>query len=164
MSDSSSNSSENELSFKPTGTTNFLMTTFNIKTKDREILFDGAVPLHKFVYHLYDFFFAYIHQCPINSYYYLSAILKPETDCRPEVRTLSKLTGHAKKAQRVQEATPIIQSTIEKIYSIFATWISKENNNRVNKSYRSDTNVKELVKAYQDFHDNITKQLHTLIK
>ena len=80
------------------------MTIFNNISKDRDILYDGGVPLHKIVYSMYDFFYQYIHQCPINTIYYISALLKPETDCRPEVRTLAKLNGKAKMAQRVQEA------------------------------------------------------------
>ena len=156
--------SDNELTFTPTGTTNYLMTIFNTKSKDRDILFDGGVPLHKTVYCMYDFFYQYIHQCPINTMYFISAILKPEQEARPEVRTIAKLSGKAKKAQRIEEARPIIENTIEQFYTIFYKFISKENTNHTITSYRSDTNKKELLKAYQEFDTNVIEKLRDLIK
>ena len=156
--------SEYELTFTPTGTSNYLMTIFNNKSKDRDIMGDGGVPLHKIVYTMYDFFFQYIHQCPINTKYYISALLKPETDCRPEVRTLTKLNGKAKMAERVQEAAPEIEKIIQQFYTIFYTFISKENSNHTNKSYRSDTNKKELINAFHEFDTKIVEQLRSLIK
>ena len=125
---------------------------------------DGGVPLHKIVYTMYDFFYQYIHQCPINTVYYISALLKPETDCRPEVRTLTKLNGKAKMAQRVQEAAPEIERIIQQFYTIFYTFISRENSNHTNKSYRSDTNKKELINAFHEFDNKIVEQLRSLIK
>lgn len=148
----------------PTGTTNYLMTIFNTKSKDRDILFDGGVPLHKTVYCMYDFFYQYIHQCPINTMYFISAILKPEQEARPEVRTIAKLSGKAKKAQRIEEARPIIENTIEQFYTIFYKFISKENTNHTITSYRSDTNKKELLNAYQEFDTNVIEKLRDLIK
>ena len=155
--------SDYELTFSPTGTSNYLMTIFNNKSKDRDIMGDGAVPLHKTVYSMYDFFYQYIHQCPINTVYYFSVLLKPETDCRPEVRTLAKLHGKAKMAQRVIEATPIIETIIQQFYTIFYTFISKENTNHTQKSYRSDTNKKELINAFQEYETKVVKQLRSLI-
>ena len=113
---------------------------------------------------MYDFFYQYIHQCPINTVYYISALLKPETDCRPEVRTLTKLNGKAKMAQRVQEAAPEIERIIQQFYTIFYTFISRENSNHTNKSYRSDTNKKELINAFHEFDNKIVEQLRSLIK
>jgi len=153
-----------DLTFTPTGTTNYLMSIFNSKSKDRDILNEGGVPLHKIVYSMYDFFYQYIHQCPINTLYYISALLKPDTDCRPEVRTLSKLNGKAKMVQRIEEAKPIIETVIVQFYTIFYTFISKENTNHTQKSYRSDTNKKELINAFQEFDTKIVAQLRSLIK
>ena len=51
---------DNTLIFIPTTTTNYYASKFNINTKEREILFEGAVPLHEIIYHLYDLFFNYI--------------------------------------------------------------------------------------------------------
>jgi len=155
--------SEYELTFTPTGTSNYLMTIFNNISKDRDILYDGGVPLHKIVYSMYDFFYQYIHQCPINTIYYISALLKPETDCRPEVRTLAKLNGKAKMAQRVLEAKPIIETIIKQFYTIFYTFISEANTNHTKKSYRSDTNKKELINAFQEFDTKVVGQLQSLI-
>lgn len=148
----------------PTGTTNYLMTIFNNKSKDREIMFDGGVPLHKIVYSMYDFFYQYIHQCPINTIYFISGILKPEPEARPEVRTIAELNGKAKKSQRIEEAKPWIQKTIDQFYSIFYKFISKENPSHTSASYRSDTNKKELINAFQEFDSNVVPKLRELIK
>ena len=156
--------SDNELTFTPTGTTNYLMTIFNTKSKDRDILFDGGVPLHKTVYCMYDFFYQYIHQCPINTMYFISAILKPEPEARPEVRTIAKLSGKAKKAQRVEEAKPWIEKTIEQFYHIFYKFISKENSSHTIASYRNDTNKKELINAFQEFENNVINKLRELVQ
>ena len=155
--------SDNELVFVPTGTTNYLMTIFNDKSKDREILFDGGVPLHKIIYSMYDFFYQYIHQCPINTMYFISAILKPEAESRPEVKTIAKLHGKAKKAQRIEEARPIIENTIKQFYILFNKFISKENTNHTSASYRSDTNKKELINAFQEFDTTVISKIRELV-
>ena len=66
-------------------------------------------------------------------------------------------------AQRVQEAKPIIETIIKQFYTIFYTFISEANSNHTKKSYRSDTNKKELINAFQEFDTKVVQQLQSLI-
>ena len=146
-----------ELYFKPTGTTNFLMSTLNLKTKDRVIMFDGAVPLHKSVYNIYEFVYSYLNLCSQQYLYFISAILKPESESRPETRTLVKLDGHSKRADRVKELAPMIDRIIATYDLLFSEFINE--GGRINKSYRTDTNRSELLKAYEHYNSEVKKNL-----
>jgi len=150
-----------ELYFKATGTTNYLMSTLNIKTKDRGIMYDGAVPLHKSVYNLHEFLYSYINLCSKQTTYYISAILKPESESRPETRTLAKLEGFSKRVERIEAAKPIFTKIITIYDMLFAEFIGTDG--RIKSTYRSDTNRTELLKAYEHYTNEVKKNVLDLL-
>ena len=150
-----------ELFFKPTGTTNYLMSTLNTKTKDRGIMYDGAVPLHKSIYNLHEFLYSYIHLCSKQTTYYISAILKPESESRPETRTLAKLEGYSKRNERIEAAKPIFNKIITIYDMLFAEFIGTDG--RIKSAYRSDTNRTELLKSYEQYTSEVKKNVLDLL-
>ena len=132
-----------KLGFNPTGTTNYIMSEFNIDTKERTLLFEGGVPLHKIVYNLYDFFYNYINHfgSSHNKIFYIHAILKPESNCRPETPIIFKLKGEKCKNERLELYQKNINLTLEKfelIYNYLGT-LPNTRPGQEKKTYRRDT-------------------------
>ena len=143
-----------------TKTTNFYPFKFNKTTKCREILFDGAVPLHKIVYNLYDFYYDYIHSASPKTITYLSLIINQTTNGRPETPYIIKLEGASSKKKRQTHVRDSIEELITFFNRVFAKFISVQ---EVVHDYRTDTNSKTLKKAHADFNDDITIKLRALL-
>ena len=77
----------------PTGTINYYPHTFNKITKNRSILFQGAVPLHEIIYIIYDFCLHYISNTSKNEDTYLSMIKNNTSLSRPVTLTMVKFNG-----------------------------------------------------------------------
>ena len=144
---------QSTLPFKATGTTNYLLSEFNDKTKERNILFEGGVPLHKIVYNLYDFFHLYLHRgnSP-DKYYYISVILKPEPDCRPETPVLLKLRGDKSKKIRNKQLTESIDKMFQDFDTIFEVFINSKTGMRCAPYRKSDTPPVLIQRAQEEYH------------
>ena len=149
------------LPFTPSGTTNYLMTTFNTNTKARQILHDGAVPLHKITSNLYDFFYSYLNMCPKNNIYHLTALSKPDGDSRPVINIMSKIPYQQNKKKRKDTLQPILLDVIAQFDTIFGAFINKLNQRT--RPYRSDTNQTVLTNAYDNYNNKVKTQLMQLI-
>jgi hypothetical protein len=155
---------DNSLIFIPTTTTNYYASKFNVNTKEREILFEGAVPLHEIIYHLYDLFFNYINLSSSNTITYLVAILKPEPPYRPDTPILLKIKGSKKKKERLELVKPAIEQVIGQFETIFNTFIHDSDGDiRTKTKYRSDTHRKVLLDAYRDFNNTIKPKIFNLL-
>ena len=143
-----------------TKTTNFYPFKFNKTNKCRDILFDGAVPLHKIVYNLYDFYYDYIHSASPKTITYLSLIINQTTDGRPETPYIIKLEGASSKKKRQEHIQDSIKELITFFNGVFAKFISSQG---VVHDYRTDTNFKTLKKAHTDFNDTISLKLKSLL-
>ena len=155
---------DNPLLFIPTSTTNYYASKFNTNTKHREILFEGAVPLHEIVYHLYDLFFNYINLSSANTITYLVAILKPEPPRRPDTPVLAKIKGSNSKKERIQIVKPIIEAIITQFDAIFDVFINNINGDIYNKNkYRTDTHRKVLIDSYKHFNNEVKPKIINLI-
>ena len=148
------------ITFKPTGTTNYILSEFNNKTADRILYEEGAVPLHKIISYLYDFLYTYKNIGTNNKLYYLHAILKPEGDSRPQTPVLMKLEGKKKKAERIDEYNSNIDELINDIDTIFADFISSSG--RLKSSYRTDSNPQQLVLCYKEWNTVIKDKIKNL--
>lgn len=163
-SDESSVNKDYSLIFTPSSTTNYYASTFNINTKHREILFDGAVPLHEIIYHLYDLFFNYINLSSANTITYLVAILKPEPPHRPDTPILIKIKGSNSKKERLQIVTPAIDRIITQFDAIFNVFINNSDGDiRTKTKYRADTHRKVLIDAYKAYNNDIKPKIFNLI-
>ena len=143
------------------GTMNYYPFKFNKATKCREILFDGAVPLHKIVYNLYDFYYNYIHSASPKTITYLSLIINQNSNSRPETPYIIKLEGASSKKKRqtnIQESITEIIELFNKVFILFITELGMEK-----LTYRTDTNFNTLKKAYVDFNEEVCPKLMSLI-
>ena len=146
--------------FKPTGTTNYILSEFNTKTKDRIIYEEGGIPLHKIINYLYDFLYKYKNVASDNKIYYLHAIRKPEGEGRPETPVIMKLYGNKSKLKRINEYNSKIEELINDIDYLFSSFITIPG--RVKGSYRTDTNPQHLLVSYKDWNNNIKQKITNL--
>jgi len=149
----------------PTGdnakTTNYYCFKFNKVTRNRDILFSGAVPLHKIVYNLFDFYYDYIHSASPKTITYLSLIISQNSDSRPETPYIIKLEGASSKKKReanIKDEVPNIINWFNKAFRVFIT-----ENRMEREPYRGDTNFNTLKKAYDDFNATIIPKLNSLL-
>ena len=155
---------DHSLLFIPSSTTNYYASKFNVNSKHREILFDGAVPLHEIVYHLYDLFFNYINLSSANTITYLVAILKPEPPHRPDTPILIKIKGSNSKKQRLQIVTPAIDQVVTQFDEIFNVFINNIDGDISTKTkYRTDTHRKVLIDSYKHYNNVIKPKIFNLI-
>jgi len=166
----STNSEENsvnkayKLSFTPTSTTNYYISRFNTNTRLRDILFEGAVPLHEIIYHLYDLFFNYINLSSHNTITHVVAILKPEPPHRPETPIIIKIKGSKNKKERLELVAPVIESIISQFDAIFTIFINNTDGDiRTRTKYRTDTHKKVLIQAYKDYNSTIKPKIFNLL-
>ena len=163
-SDETSVNKDYTLIFTPSSTTNYYASKFNITTKLREILFEGAVPLHEIIYHLYDLFFNYINLSSANTITYLVAILKPEPPHRPDTPILIKIKGSNSKKQRLQIVAPAIDQIVTQFDEIFNVFINNIDGDISTKTkYRTDTHRKVLIDAYKAYNNEIKPKIFNLI-
>tara|TARA_B100001093_G_scaffold478490_1_gene506710 strand:+ start:1082 stop:1612 length:531 start_codon:yes stop_codon:yes gene_type:complete len=163
-SNESSVNKDDKLIFRPSSTTNYYASIFNINTKKRDILFEGAVPLHEIIYHLYDLFFNYINLSAANTITYLVAILKPEPPYRPDTPILIKIKGSNSKKERLKLVAPVIDRIITQFDSIFDIFINDSDGDiRTKTKYRTDTHRKVLIDSYKHYNNVIKPKIFNLI-
>ena len=163
-SDESSVNKDYKLIFSPSSTTNYYASKFNVNTKSREILFEGAVPLHGAVHHLYDLFFNYINLSSANTITYLVAILKPEPPHRPDTPILIKIKGSNSKKERLKIVAPAIDRVISQFDAIFDVFINNTDGDiRTKTKYRTDTHRKVLIDAYKKYNQEIKPKIFNLL-
>lgn len=133
---------EKKIGFKPTPISNYLFTYYNHSTMEREILFDGAVPLHEVTDICYDFFLKFINMPnPKNKTWYLSVILQ-----NSECMNLIILNSSENKEERIKMCEGAIKKFIEIFDITFNVFVSPDN--KLIHKYRNDTLVKHLVDSY----------------
>ena len=137
------------LGFKPTGTTNYMLSEFNTKNLDRNLFGEGGVPLHKIVYMLYDFLYNYINLGSDSKIYYFHAICKANGDNRPPCPILFKIPGQKTKKTRIQELDKFIADLLNNMDHIFDNFIK---NGRIKSSYRTDVKPQQLLTAFNDWN------------
>ena len=150
-----------DLLLSVTNTTNYYTFKFNKVSGYRDILFSGAVPLHKIVYYLYDFYYDYVHSASPKTITYLSLIINQNSDGRPDTPYIIKLEGESSKKRRqsnIKDSIPNIIDWFSKVFKLFIT------QNRMEcRPYRSDTNFNTLKKAYTDFNVVVCPKLNSLL-
>lgn len=143
--------------FKPAGTTNYLFSVFNLKTRDRTLLFEGATPLHEAIPKLYDFIYMYInnnkHQNDIvNEVFSLTTINPPR-----DTHTIIRLPGLPTKKQRVDE----VNSGIDILLKTFDSLLSLFLNGSL--LYRSDTILIKLKDTQNIFNTKTKVKINNLL-
>lgn len=155
---------DNTLLIVPTPTTNYYVSKFNKNDRTRDILFDGAVPLHEIVHHFYDLFFNYINFSSANTVLYLAAILKPEPPHRPETPIIFKIEGSNNKKERLERVAPVIDLVVNQFDAIFDIFINDTDGDlRTKTKYRTDTHKKVLINSYLAFNQTIKPKLFALL-
>ena len=142
---------------KPTGTTNYMLSEFNIKTKDRVLFKEGGVPLHKCIYNIYEFIYNFINIGSENKIYYVHAISKVDGASRPQCFILLKMNGKKTKKERKNIWIQEEENFILKIDEIFQTFIK---NGRIGCAYRNDVKPVLLLNSYHDWNECKEKLIH----
>lgn len=153
---------ENSLGFKPSPTRNYLFTSFNRRTKYRDILFEGAYPLHEATNFIEEFFKTYTTSGNSNTAYYISVILdtkniKKETD----TLNLCVLEPHKIKSIRVENVKKCIKKlyfTFDNIYNSYC-----QDDVKYNRQYRKHTTLRQFLTSKQFYYaqkKNIKKLLN----
>lgn len=143
--------------FKPAGTTNYLYSVYNLKTKERSLLFEGATPLHEAITKLYDFLYMYInnnkHQNDIvNEVFSLTTINPPR-----DTHTIIRLPGLPTKKQRMDE----VKSGIDILLKTFDSLLSLFLNGSI--LYRSDTILIKLKDTQNIFNSKTKVKINNLL-
>lgn len=146
--------------FKPTSTTNYLLSDFNTVTKDRTIYYDGAVPLHKIINQLPDFFYTYLNRPKKDTIFFISAICKPDGEQRPDTPSLAKFNSDKNREIRLEIMTSIIKNIINQFNHIFTHFI---HDGRPKGQYRQDCSPNTIEKAYKEYINVITPKLEQLL-
>ena len=144
-----------------TKTTNYYPFKFNKTTECREILFEGGVPLHKIIYHLYDFYYDYVHSASPNTITYLSLIINQNSNSRPETPYIIKLEGASSKKKRQANIKSSITDIIALFNKVFRLFITEQGMEK--EDYRTDTNFNTLKKSYTDFNNEVSPKLLSLM-
>lgn len=144
-----------------TGTTNYYPFAFNTSTKDRRVLYEGAVPLHKIVNHLYEFFYDYINTANNNTHYYLSAI---ESNPRGKSKTpvILKLESKKTRKKRLEFAKEKIVYIIDIFTTLFKKFANDDGTLKI--KYRKDTSITQFKESLLLFNSEILIQLKSLLE
>tara|TARA_R110000751_G_scaffold34965_2_gene86371 strand:+ start:1914 stop:2453 length:540 start_codon:yes stop_codon:yes gene_type:complete len=149
----------------PTGSTNYYASKFHRKTKDREILFEGATPLHEFITNdLYELFFKYINEPSANTVINLTGLLPPKPPYRADTPFIIKFIGSNNKKERLKLAEYYIKSAFIQFDKIFSIFIKDTDGDiRTKIRYRSDTHKKVLIESYKVYNNTIKTQILNLL-
>ena len=139
-----------------TGTVNYYPYTFNNITRERNILFEGAVPLHEIVYNLYDFCLLYLKTSK-NMDTYLTGIIKIQNHSRLSTKVIIKLEGGGSKKKRTKILNTKVPKLIEDFKAIFAKFINEDYT--VKSAYRDDIHNTYLQQAYKYFIEDACEKL-----
>lgn len=144
-------------SFTAKGTTNYVFSDFNIKTKDRFIHNQGGVPLHKIIDDMYDFLCTYkMKGTNSNKIYYLHIISQPISDYRPDTPYLLKLNGSNFIKDRTNNLIENYKQLFSNIDKIFLEFIKTDNGFiKMKKKYRSDVNHKQLILSFNKWNNKV---------
>ena len=141
------------------GTINFYPYTFNRITKERVIMFQGAVPLHEITAELYDFCLHFLNNSSKNVDTYLSVIIKDNSFSRPRTSSILTLKGEKTRKKRLAHIRLVIPEIIDFFTKMFELFITPEGVEVVGKVYREDTHFNELKNARSHFKDTVIATL-----
>lgn len=152
MSDCDSNHTPiDDIGFKPTPTRNYLFTIYDRSNYTRDILFDGALPLHESGVLLYEFYEDYLKNGDKDKVYYISVILDIKNS-RGETLThniinLEPSDNYNERVQNCISNSDKLFETFDYIYSIFID--NPGPNKHVPKcAYRKRITFKQLMQSY----------------
>jgi len=142
---------ENCLGFKPSPTRNYIFTAFNRRTKYRDILFEGAYPLHEATNFIEDFLKTYITLGNSNTAYYISVILdtkniKKETDTL-NLCVLEPSKIRAERIENVKKSIKKLYFTFDNIYNSYC-----QDDIKYNRKYRKTTTLREFLTSKQFYY------------
>ena len=147
---------ETQLGFKPSPTRNYMYTSFNRKTNFRELLFDGAYPLHEATNYIEEFMKIYIESSQPNTAYYMSVILdtkniKKETD----TLNLCVLEPNKVKSRRVAN----VKSKVKEVYKIFDNIYNSycSEDVKYNRQYRKHTTLRMFLTSKKNYYSQKKK-------
>lgn len=144
------------------GTINFYPYTFNQITKNRIIMFQGAVPLHEITYNLYDFCLHFLNNTSKNVDTYLSVIIKDNSFSRPRTSSILTLKGEKTRKKRLAHIRQVIPQMIEFFTKMFERFITINGLEIPGQIYREDTHFNELKKSQAHFKETIIATLNSI--
>lgn len=138
---------ENELGIKFSPGSNFILCSFNTDTNERIIFFDGALPLHEFIYYIPEFFNDFMLENNSNKKYIFSII--KETQYVNLVTTDGAETLDKRK-ENLKDFTKTLINIIDRTYGLYLNEHHKKKN-----TYRTDTTLKTFDTSLNHYLKNV---------
>ena len=150
-----------------TGTTNYLISDFNTKSKDRCLYYSGAVPLHQFVRLLVEFVYTYLNRYKKDCEFFISAICKPEGESRPDTPCLVRFNSSKDRSNRLDIIKTVIDDLIRQLDDIFEHFVETDKHGIVNKKdnvrYREDCPPMTIVNTFKEYQSDIRPKLLSIV-
>jgi hypothetical protein len=144
---------ENEYGIKYSPGTNFIMTSFNTDTQERIIHFDGALPLHDFVYCINDFFNDFLLENNTTKIYILSIIKETQ------YVNLCSINGAETENERKIALKEMAKTMINIIDRTYGLYINEHHKKKL--AYRNDTTFKALDSSFNYYIKNVRTLLQS---
>jgi hypothetical protein len=142
---------ENELGIKYSPGCNLMITSFNKDTQERIIYFDGALPLHEFIYYINEFFNDYLLENNSNKIYTF-AIIK-ET----QYVNIFTINGAETENERKQLLKDMAKNSINILDRTYGLYFAEHHKKKL--QYRSDTTIKTLDNSFSHYTKNVKPNL-----
>jgi hypothetical protein len=147
---------EQHIGFKPYGSNNYYCTVYYKDSEQRDILFEGGVPLHEFPNYIMDFFRHYVMLGTPTKLYFMTVLITE----KPYYYNILKIEGKATKKERLTEIQPILQSCVKTFDGLYQAFI-RDGNKKYHK-YREDTKLQVLIDSFQEYQ-RVKKSLSEFI-
>jgi|688.fasta_scaffold541559_2 hypothetical protein len=134
---------DNEIGVKISPGTNYMISVFNPNNLQRQIYFNGAQPLHRFILNIHHFIEDYLLENNKNKIYILS-ILKGTSYIN-----VSIIEGAETEAERKEKIKNMIKVCINYLDRCIAIYINEQHKKK--QAYRTDTTFKELENSVNEY-------------
>jgi hypothetical protein len=146
---------ESELGIKLSPGCNYMLSEYDNDTNEREVFFDGAIPLHDILYCIVDFFDSYMLENNKNKTYIL-AIVK---DTSPII--VSMITGGETESERYENIKPMAKEVINILERSIGFYMTDSLKKKT--PYRTDTTFKLFESSVNYYIKNIKDKLQKYI-
>jgi hypothetical protein len=134
---------DNEFGIKISPGSNFMISMFNPNTTERTVYFDGAIPLHEFIYSIHIFCDEYIKRDNKDNIYIFS-ILKETTYIN-----IATLNGYSLYEERKEGLRLFLKTVINIIERMIGLYMNENHKKKL--SYRIDTTFKTFETSVNDY-------------
>jgi hypothetical protein len=142
---------ESELGIKISPGCNYMISEYNNDTNEREVFFDGAIPLHDILYCIVDFFDSFMLENNKHKTYIFSIV----KDTSPVI--VSIINGGETDSERKENIKPMTQSIMNILERSIGFYMTE--NIKKKTPYRTDTTFKLFESSVNYYVKNVKEKL-----